>query len=52
MDHRPEADERFAKLTALGCPECGLQVLSVDLAINLVWCGACAGTPLLERTAT
>jgi hypothetical protein len=53
MDHRDEADERWAKLTLLGCPECGTQVLVIDLPVNpFVWCGSCPSTPRLERTAT
>jgi hypothetical protein len=57
MDHREEQDreeqDRWAKLTLLGCPVCAVQVLVIDLPVNpFVWCGSCPGTPRLERTAT
>jgi hypothetical protein len=52
MDHREEQDARFTKLTSMACPACGLEVLTIDLAINLVWCGVCPGPPLLERSAS
>jgi hypothetical protein len=53
MDHREEQDERWAKLTLFGCPECGTQVFTVELPVNpFVWCGSCPSTPRLERTAT
>jgi hypothetical protein len=53
MDHRAEQDERWAKLTLLGCPTCGMQVLVIDLPVNpFVWCGSCVSTPRLEKSAT
>jgi len=52
MDHRDEQDQRWAKLTALACPECGLQVLTIDIPIAVVWCGSCPSSPRLDRTAT
>jgi hypothetical protein len=53
LDHREERDERWAKLTLLGCPECGMQVLVIDLPVNpFVWCGSCVSTPRLEKSAT
>jgi ribosomal protein S27E len=52
MDHQPEADERWLRLTALGCPLCGHQVLTTDLPSINVWCAVCPSTPRLERTAT
>jgi hypothetical protein len=53
MDHRAEQDERWAKLTTLACPACGMQVFTIDLPVNpFVWCGSCPGTPRLERAAT
>ena len=50
----PETTEdRWAKLISLGCPECGLQVFTINLPSRpFVWCGACPSTPQLERTAT
>ena len=48
-----QADKRWAKLTALACPECGNQVFVIDLPVNpFVWCCSCPSTPQLERTAT
>jgi hypothetical protein len=53
MDHRAEQDERWAKLTLLGCPTCSTQVLVIDLPVNpFVWCLTCPSTPKLEKTAT
>jgi hypothetical protein len=53
VDHREEKDQRWAKLTLLGCPVCGTQVLVIDLPVNpIVWCSRCPGTPRLERSAT
>jgi hypothetical protein len=52
-DHREEQDERWAKLTLLACPECGMQAFVIDLPVNpFVWCGSCPGTPRLEKSAT
>jgi hypothetical protein len=51
MDHS-DADRRFAKLVLLSCPSCNTTVLTIDIAVALVWCGACATSPLLERTTT
>ena len=53
MEHGEEQDQRWAKPTALACPECGLEVLTIELPISpFVWCAACPGTPRLERSAT
>lgn len=52
-DHREEQDQRWAKLTALACPECGSQVFVIDPPVNpFVRCGSCPSTPRLERSAT
>jgi len=52
MDQREE-QERRSKLTLLGCPICGLEVLVIDLLISpIVWCARCPSTPRLERSAT
>jgi hypothetical protein len=53
MDHPEEQDQRWAKLTALACPECGVHVLTIEPPISpFVWCEGCPGTPRLERSAT
>jgi len=52
-DHREEQDQKWAKLTALACPACGMQVFTIDIPITpWVWCAACPGTPRLEKSAT
>jgi hypothetical protein len=53
MEHREKQDQRWAKLTALACPECGREVLTIELPVSpFVWCASCPGTPRLERSAT
>jgi hypothetical protein len=53
VDHREEQDQRWAKLTLLACPDCGMQAFAIDLPVNpFVWCGSCPGTPRLEKSAT
>jgi hypothetical protein len=53
MDHRDDADRRWAKIVEIGCPGgCGTTVLTVELPIAMVWCSQCKGSPLFERTAT
>jgi hypothetical protein len=45
VDHREEQD-RWAKLTLLGCPVCGVEVLVIDLPVSpFVWCASCPATP-------
>jgi hypothetical protein len=53
MDHRPEQDERTARLTLLACPRCGLAIFTLQLAVpTMAWCSQCPDTPRLERTAS
>jgi hypothetical protein len=43
----------WARLTALGCPVCHVEVLELLLPTPpMIWCSSCPGTPRLERTAT
>jgi hypothetical protein len=44
VDHREEQDQRWAKLTVLACPECGVEVLTLDVPIAIVWCAVSRNT--------
>lgn len=48
---RPDPDpNRWARLIAVACPVCGVEVLTIGL--SMVWCASCPSTPQLEPTAT
>jgi hypothetical protein len=51
-DHRAQQDQRWAKLTLLACPVCGVEVFTLDVPIAYVLCAGCPGSPRLERSAT
>jgi hypothetical protein len=53
MSAQETAEDRWARLVAVACPECGLQVFVINVpSPTPLWCGSCPSTPRLETSAT